>query len=148
MPDKAQEVLRVATHPKESVTGAIKTAKDTIIGSGSLVGEITDVGTAYKNAAKNAITTVPAAMLQLVKLHPIEAIKRTAEGFNGTIGDIIKIGTSPSRLTVAGTVGTAKIAKEASKLPLKAAAGVAKSPFFVWDALNRGTDKIFEHIKI
>ena len=138
---------------KERLGGAIQKAKETITGSGSLVKEIGNTGKAYLDIPKKMLVTPLEAMWELVRLHPIEAAKKTAQGA-GEIGkDIASITTAPFRLAAAGMATTkkaavagvtpmAKAAGKTVKAPFKAAAWVAKSPLRVFDVLNKGINKL------
>ncbi len=144
--EESIEAFGPPTAPKERLSGAIGKARETIIGSGSLKEEISGLGRAYLDVSKQMIVTPPKALWELVRLHPINAARETARGFGDVLGSTVKMATSPSRLAVAGAGKVAKAAKKTAKMPFKLAAGIAKSPFRVWNMLDKGTDKLFKHL--
>ena len=144
--EEAPEVFKPPTAPKEKLIGAIGKARETIVGSSSLKEEISGVGRAYLDVTKQMIVTPPKALWELVRLHPVNAAKETAIGLGKVLGSTVKMATSPSRLAVAGAGKATKAAKKTAKIPFKLAAGIAKSPFRVWNALDKGTDRLFKHL--
>ena len=146
---ESHEVIRVEeatpetpAQSKERLGGAIQKAKETIIGSGSLVKEIGDAGVAYLDIPKEMVVTPFKAMGELVRLHPIEATKKITQGTGEIIKDIAKIATAPSRLAVAGTSVVAKAVGKTAKAPFRTAVWAAKSPLRVFGVLNKGINKL------
>ena len=88
------EAFRPPTAPKERLGGAIRKAKETIIGSGPLGKEIRDTGEAYKKT----LTTPPKALWKLVSGHPIKAIREASNSFKNALGSAVKTATLPTRL--------------------------------------------------
>lgn len=127
---------------KERLGGAIQKAKETIIGSGSLVKEIGDAGKVYLDIPKEMVVTPFKAMGELVHLHPIGATKKIIQGTGEITKDIVKIATTPSRLAIAGTSVATRAVGKTAKAPLNAAVWIAKSPLRVFDMLNKGVNKL------
>jgi hypothetical protein len=83
-------------------------------------------------------------LFSMVKLHPIDAARQLSEGIHNTMGDAIKIATSPARLATAGVVGGAKTLGAIAKVPFQTLGFVAKSPLHVWNMLEAGNSKLNE----
>lgn len=139
---KSHEVIETPAESIERLGGAIKKAKETIIGSGSLVKEIGNAGNAYLGIPKEMVVTPFKAMGELIRLHPIEATKKITQGAGEIAKDIVKIATTPSRLAIAGTSVATRTVGKTAKAPLKAVAWVTKSPLRVFDMLNKGINKL------
>jgi len=130
--------------PKVGIFKAIDTAKQTIIGSKSIPTEINTLKDSYIDFYKQTITSNLKALGKLATLHPIQAVKEFASGATGNLRNMANIVTSPSRLAVAGGASVAGLAKKTARLPFKAAAGIAKSPLWVWEKMKNGTGKLFD----
>jgi hypothetical protein len=142
IPEKAREVIEAVKHPKVQLTNAFNKARETVIGSGSIPEEIKKVGNAYIDMPATAVTAPLKALGNIVALHPIDATQNIINGGVKLVGDTIDAVTSPSRLGIAGITAGGKVVKETAKLPFKGIGMVAKSPFYVWDAINNGMNKL------
>ena len=142
-PEKALESLEGLKHPKEQLNSAIQKAKDTIVGSGSIKKELATVKNAVIDTPKEAVVTPLKSLDQLVHLHPIDATEELASGAGNVIGNLVKVATSPARLGIAGVSAGAEAVKAVAKMPVKGMEIIVKSPFYVWNTINRGADKIF-----
>jgi len=138
-PDLSSET---ATTAKIQVNELIAKAKDTIVGSGHVKEEIVRLGNGYVDLPKDAVTEGLRAVKDLVTLHPIRATKDLANGIVQTAGNIMDITSAPTRFAVAGAYATGRGVKAVAKLPFQAAGAVLKSPFWAWDVLNRGLEKM------
>jgi hypothetical protein len=144
IPEKAREIAEAVRHPKAQLSDAFNRARDTIIGSGSIPKEIKRVGNAYIDMP---VTTVAAPLKSLGNLatgHPINATKDVIKGGVKLFSDTIDAVTSPARLGVAGIGAGGKAIKETAKLPFEGIGMIAKSPFYVWSAINNGIQRLFK----
>jgi hypothetical protein len=142
-PDTASEYIPESIeHPKGRITMAIGKARETILGNGSLPDEIKGLGRSYVNFYKVNVGSNLRCLRDLVTLHPVRAAKEFAFGTTGNLGNMAKIVSSPVRLGYSAGASVANIGKETAKLPFKAAAGVAKSPLWVWEKMVEGVNKL------
>lgn len=144
MPEKAMEVVEAVKHPVVQLDNAIHKARDTIIGSGSIKEEISKLGDRYLNIPKNIVGTPLKTLGDLLTLHPLKATGDLIGGGVQLFKDSFSIATAPSRLAVAGAKATGETASEVVKLPFKGAELAIKSPFLVWNTLDKGVQKATE----
>jgi hypothetical protein len=131
-------------NPREGLRGAIADAKERIVGSGEVTTEMKRLGKAYVNAPVSALMTPPKALWQLCKLNGSGALGAISDGIKNTLSATADILTSPTRLAHAGVDAASSAVGYVAKAPLRVAAGVVNSPFYVYDKIDRGADYILK----
>ncbi len=136
--------LQLEEHPKAQLEDAIQSSKDTIHRSESVmdgVKKITD------EVADMPESTAQAPQLnslnELVQLHPVGVTRKLVNGVSNISGGLMKTATLPVRMGATGLLKGAEAMKSAAKIPLEIPGMIAKSPFYAWNTINRGFDKIF-----
>ena len=132
---------------KNSMLDSVKKSKNLIqkslIGSKSFPAEIRNLKDSYVGFYKQSVGSTLKSAKKLVTLHPVDAVKEFATGTMGNLKNVANIVTSPARFAVAGVSNVASTAKSVAKLPFKVAKGLAESPLWVWNKLNKGADRLF-----
>lgn len=144
IPEKAVEALKGLKNPKEQLNLAVQKAKNTITESRTIMGELKKTIGAITDIPQETIKTPFKSLNQLLHLHPINAVTELANGATNVMGDLFKITSAPARMGAASISTGIKGAKAATKLPFQSAKMIIKSPFYIWNTMERGATKVFD----
>lgn len=83
------ESLPSIPSPRGVVEGGLSSARESLVGSLSMTQELEHLGSDYADFYKKAITVPPKALLDLVSLHPIDAVTQAVDGAKKICDDLI-----------------------------------------------------------
>jgi len=110
--------------PRGVIEGGLSSARESLVGSLSMTQELEHLGSDYSDFYKKAITVPPKALLDLVSLHPIDAVTQAVDGAKKICGDLIHL-----RLLEAAKTSIVAPVKTLTTLvdlhPIKATQGLA-----------------------